>query len=558
MEDQQNISKDELWAIYESLELPDSDTIKDNPDPSLDLISDDSGTPPTLQQVAAHRAIDGLIQATDALGAQIYLRELEEQGITPLRETYDLVLSQLVTSHQRSQAWDLYAHMRLVSHPNPGLHIFNTMIRACASGRSPSPERAVDLYQELQEQGLDPTAETYAHLIRACARTRRKGQPSFYSSALEFTRQMIEVGFEPGPQCLHSLLEGAKRHGDLARARWIIAHMASSQCLDSVALAHLFQTYASYKLPRTSPFRTEDASGSAASGSATMSKDATVQETAEILTTDFPGPMPQTSAEVLRQVTQIMSGVLIAQGLSPSDALQSRHLVLPELDLSQVSVYEGLRLDIFLVNSFLLAFGPHSDFQTFLATSTQLLEAVDAKPNGHTYRMRLEACEKPNNAGAGADAAKSIFEEWKRWSARQPRTVDCCTQEVWTSMIRTLARAERVEEAFQLVLDFYQQHPPRDLLAHARAQAALSETVPRPKMTLSSELYPETQSAPVVPPPPTLVHADVGLLHKRLADAEDRTLNRLKGILKVYKTAAAEAKSILRSVPSSKGRRALL
>lgn len=503
--------------------------------------------------------IDALTRARDVLGAQLHLRELENQGITPLRDSYNLVIAQLITTRKRSQAWDLFAHMRLVSHPEPGIGLFNTMIRACGTGDSPSPERAVDLFQELREHGLEPTASTYEHLVRACARTRRKGQPSFYASALDFSRQMIDAGFEPGPGCLHALLEGAKRHGDLARARWIVAHMASSGCFNSVALAHLFQTYASYKIPTPQSFKSVDSALDPALRSP-ATKDTTVQEAAESLTTSFPGPMPQTSAEVLRQTIQIMASVLDVHGLSAKAALQSEQQpnLLAESDPSQAAMYKSVRLDTFLINSFLLAVGPHTRFQHFCDLSEQLLKESGVLANGQTYRLRMEACEKPGNTAIGAQKADAIFSEWGVWSRKQPRTVDCCTQAVWTSMIRSLARASRVDEAFDWALELYLRHPPRDLLAHAKSEVAINYGVPAFRMSLSSESYPETKSSPTVPLPPMLTYADVHILYKRLADAEDGRLNRLKGFLRAYSTAAAEAKRILRAKPSSKGKQALL
>lgn len=415
-------------------------------------------------------------------------------------------------------------------------------------GPSPSPERAVDLFRELQELGHEPDSDTYTYLIRACARTRRKGQESFYGAAFDFTRQMIEAGMEPTPATIHALLEGAKRHGDLARARWLVAHMSMIGHLDNLAMSYLFQTYATYKLPRHQDTY-ERSEATAESAQAEPSRNVTMQAEAEQISTDFPGPMPQTTRHVQQQLVLVMANILHANHIVPSkQALDCiAHSSIPSKNDLQPELYRPVQLDTYLLNSFFLAYNAYAaSFKDFFSLSSSLLDHTSVRLNGQTWRIRLEACEKASDAETSVAHARKLFEDWRKWSRKQSRQSNCQSQACWSSAIRSLSRAEQVDEAFDLVLQHYKQHPPRDLLEHAQHTAALADAAPSTLVSLASEAYPETQSSPTIPPPSCLVYEDIHILHKRLADAEDARLGRLKGILRAYRLAAQEAKNILR------------
>lgn len=158
-----------------------------------------------------------------------------------------------------AQAWDLFAHMRYVAHPNPDAHLYAVMIRACASAHlSPEPERALDLWTEMLSAGIVPTQGVFDAVIRACA----KAGGDWVSEAIRFARQMrshfgggaSNAGSEKlhgvgGPRTWAALLDGCKRIGDLGRARWILAEAVRAQGLNEEIMQHMFHTYAAYRPP---------------------------------------------------------------------------------------------------------------------------------------------------------------------------------------------------------------------------------------------------------------------------------------------------------------------
>lgn len=350
---------------------------------------------------------------------------------------------------------------------------------------------------------------------------------------------MIDAGFEPTPESLMALLEGAKRNGDLARARWIVSQLASMDALSSVSLGNLFQAYGSYPIPRVPRF----------ASSQPQQQQEQQQESTELTLEDddaqqttFPGPMPRSSQAVPQQLVQLMAALLQSKGVPPADALAATNVPLPAKEqLQQDSLYARVKLDAFLINSWLLAFGHHSTFATFASVSSRLLQSTGVRPNGHTWKLRLEACEKPKDAARGAEEAVGLFKEWQAWHA--DRGADRETQAVWTATIRSLARAHRTDDAFDLTQAFFHAHPPSDIVRHAEAEPKPEQ---RPVVSVTSEMYPETQSEPRSPRPPQLVYSELHILFKRLADMQDARLDKLQRMLKGYRRASRKAKQVLR------------
>ncbi len=107
----------------------------------------------------------------------------EEQNVPVSMQTYTLVITSLLSrqlSVARAQAWDLFAHMRYVAHPDPDVTLYTHMIRACASPvsvrYSSEPEKALDLWTEMTtDQKLTPTVDSYNAVILAlCAGRGRR------------------------------------------------------------------------------------------------------------------------------------------------------------------------------------------------------------------------------------------------------------------------------------------------------------------------------------------------------------------------------------------------
>lgn len=417
--------------------------------------------------------------------------------------------------------------MRLVSYPTPDRLMYNTMIYACASGPSPSPERAQDLFQELlslstTDPDYSPDADTYTAFIRSCTRTRRRGE-SYYTQGLEYLKRMIDEGLTPSRETLHSIMEGSKRIGDLARARWIFLKLEKEVNEYSVSL--LWQTYATYKAPSgkgKKALKVQEGESSSAKGHQDVKKDLSEVEEAEERELTWPGPMPQSSKEIVLQIRRL-TDKLIAQWKG---------------EAAENDLFANVKSSTYLLNSYLIALNAHAPFSDNISTYQTIFKDTAVPKDGHSYKIMMQACERPSNKSAGLTAAQTIFAEWQAW--RKEEDSDTETQAVWTSFIRTLARNKLSEQALDSALAFHAANPPSALVTAAEETVAERHKTPKAGIQLANESYPET-SAPARNPP-RLVFEDLASLHKLLKDTEDkRGLAKLTGLFREYDDARKRA-----------------
>jgi hypothetical protein len=173
-------------------------------------------------------------------------------------------LFRVQTSLSRAQGWDLFTHMRYVAHPDPDATFYAIMIRACGypiiTSRTSEPEKALDLWTEMTvDKNISPTTDAYNAVIFALARS---GLKRFVVEAFRLAKQMIDAHrdafgahqFEPNRDTFVALLEGAKRTGDLGRARWILAEMVKrpykeNDGVNSTVMGLMFNAYMAYRPP---------------------------------------------------------------------------------------------------------------------------------------------------------------------------------------------------------------------------------------------------------------------------------------------------------------------
>lgn len=150
--------------------------------------------------------------------------------------TYHAVIRPLVHSREpsrRAAGWNLFGHMRLVAHGAPSLALYADMLRACAHPTHPEPERALDLWTEMTvDRAILPDVHAFDACMLACARVGR-----FYPEALRLLRQLLDLyqttpagtpqklQYTPTRETFEALLDGARRNGDLARARWLLTEL---------------------------------------------------------------------------------------------------------------------------------------------------------------------------------------------------------------------------------------------------------------------------------------------------------------------------------------------
>jgi hypothetical protein len=533
-------------SLYES--ASDACASSSNPSLAFDVVEQFQRLgQPTLAM--HHGLIKAYITAEDVIAAQKHLRKMEQTSITPAQQSYRLVIQALLRD-STPQAWNLFAHMRLVAHPVPDAETYDLMIDACGNVRDPSPERAADLLAEMQEHRLQPTGNTYLGLIKACSRTFRDGKTPFYFQAIEYFRQMLAAGLTPTRDTLHALLMGSRIVGDLDRAYFIFNRMLAAGLQDDIAVnaqtvALLFDTYANYKLPerRALKVQAEQAEVEEVSAGENLlgSSEAEEIEALQNEEADVKVALPETASEVRGQLRTLMARLLAAHD-------KDYKAIFPEQDIDAVTLPSQLRsihLAPSLLNSFLRAHMRFSTFEQQVPVMTALFNISDQQINGQTFKVMMKACAAAHDKAAGREEAQRIFTEWKEWAESKPlRTT--AARSVWLTYVHVLARDNLAKEAYQELCAFYKLLPPSLIIDHAVQTVKAANLAPRPSVTLADDSYPETTSQHWQSR--GFDQKDIVMLRKRMSDAENKTaIRKIKHMLKGYRDAEREAAAILKA-----------
>ncbi|GAA5875979.1 hypothetical protein JCM1840_006238 [Sporobolomyces johnsonii] len=559
---------------------------------------------------AHHHLLTSLLPSHPELAVR-QLYSMEAAGYTPLLATYTAVIQRLLSPASPPalvrQGWDLYAHTRLVSHPVPSVELYSTMIQATSHGAHPSPERAIDLFTELTDDNrLPPSELAYNGVIRACA---REGSQEYYFEALRFMRRMLDENVAPSRHTFHALLEGAKRHGDLARARWMLVKMVGvggALAPDQNSLALVFQTYAAYKpesrerrARRTKAESTTAAATPRGEGAAddqpstrpsavlTPAQDPTTippsSSTAgplailELLGESslfYPGPLPKTSAEIIEEAKNLMLQVVGPSVLDSSSPTQASSQPF------ESRTFPSVRPSTFLLNAYLSILNSHAPFSASVDFFNTAYAALSLPKNRYTFELLMRRSELAKDREEGVRVAKAVFEEWVRWTEeRCPAVVEAEERELeeserrrvqeqqsewekerrngrnvskmWGGLIRVLARAFLEPEALALLRRFVATYPPSNVARYAPSSSTAVAPAPsHPTLRtvrLSSPLYPETSPSAASSLPPYLLFEDLKLVHLRFANMEDKVgLATVKGVSKAYEAALGEFRRRMR------------
>lgn len=518
-----------------------------------------------LHQVEVHRLL--YLSSTNRIAAfqaaDSYLRRLEKAGKPASPEVYlQLFDCMNYVSMKRMTSIDLFNRLRLLAHPHPPISIWNALLRALASGASTQPERAMDAFLDLKANGLAPTVDTYNHLIRSMIRARRSavgtsqrrsGYEKWYYSALRLLKQMIDDdGVRPNLSTFLVLLEGAKRIGDLARAKWTyglfvqqleyerqnpMANLQDMDWLHVSAVVSLLQTYASFS-PSNKYLQVKKKK---------MAVEAVTQ--CPLNDPKFYKTLPESTLEILTEVEFIF-----AQFISSSGTHQRPIQVRNRADKRRLSV---------LISSYLSVYSSHSTIEELYSKYTTLTHPINQPSHqsgairiSWTYLILLERCEFLRSAQKAGSIGREIFKEWEsnQESIKQSELVRCVESrlmsQIWAAWIRLQAKYGSTEEAMKELERFYRLYPPSQSPAikdHSRKNGRRKheeeddhEDLDRQDSTegdLSNSLTPfageeDNLSRPYL----TFQHLEI--LHHRLKNIEDlKSIRRLKVIVKNYESA---------------------
>ena len=351
-------------------------------------------------------------------------------------QTYTSVITSLFsrpTSLARAQAWDIFAHMRYVAHPKPDVLLYTLMIRACASPvntRYPSePEKALDLWTEMtQDQKIIPTVGSFNAVILACARS---GTKTYVNEALRLARQMLDShrdahgfpAFRPDRKTFCALLEGAKRIGDLGRARWILAEMVRGRGvnakeetnidkdtqveIDEEVMMHMFHAYAAYR----PPFQR---AGTKLLEQPTSEQQQSVSQPPITSTTieaddapSFAHIPPQSRSEVIREVKILFQRTIEDRNSATAMATVS----LPFSDRK----FKNVNITTRLIASYLSVFYRHASLETSQEVFWKIFEEHGVVRSLRVYVEALERCANSRRGTERTVALNFADELWNKW-----------------------------------------------------------------------------------------------------------------------------------------------
>jgi hypothetical protein len=309
------------------------------------------------------------------------------------------------------------------------------MIRACASPvsiRYPSePEKALDLWTEMtQDQRISPTVGSYNAIILACAKS---GTKRFINEALRLTRQMLDShrdahgfpAFMPDIKTFCALLEGAKRIGDLGRARWILVELVRGQGVNAKeeadpknnkqveineeVMMHMFHAYAAYSPPfqRAATTLLEEQP---------KPEQQQQQVSQPLITTieaddrpSFAHIPPQSRQEVIREVKALFQRIIEDRNSANPTATATSSLPFSDRKFKNVDITTRF------LSSYLSVFYRHASLETSQEMFWKIFEEHGVLRSLRVYVEALERCGNAKRKIEREVALKFADELWIKW-----------------------------------------------------------------------------------------------------------------------------------------------
>ncbi|RPD77124.1 hypothetical protein L226DRAFT_360122 [Lentinus tigrinus ALCF2SS1-7] len=532
--------------------------------------------------VKAHiRAIEPRTFPTHALSV---LHDYEGRGLPAPQRSYTRAITALLTvrsSVAEAQAWDLFAHMRYVAHPVPDPYLYTLMIAACGSRIiAPQPARALDLFTEMTvDKGIPPTAASYTAAIYACAMS---GEKLYVGEAFRLAKEMMDghrdaygtPAFVPDRRTFSALLEGAKRTGDLAKVRWILAEIVSESLraargdvqdavvVDEKIMTHVFHAYAAYKPPfnrANTVLVDSDASANQPAATSASQEDvpqsdspstSTEQAAPQVpvaLTSHFTSLLPQSHPEVVGEARALFARILNDAAPALSSSLHSAELA----DSSMPHAFQHVTLSPRLLNAFLSIHYTHALFDEGAQLYRTIFTELGVDKNAWTYVEALEqaAYARKGERKQALKFAREVWEEFcgaeEKWRRREETAIKLdarLIERAYVAMIRVLSLTGNTREGVQLVRRFVERYPP-DIVKRANPKLPLRSTrtvleAPRPLVRLVSPT-----DLPDNTVPPLLSFPELEMLHHKLvAKGDKESIGYLKYVCMSYSGALRRRK----------------
>ncbi|KAI0739209.1 hypothetical protein C8Q80DRAFT_1290767 [Daedaleopsis nitida] len=566
--------------------------------------------PEPLRDLHIKAHIRSLQPGTFPTAALSVLHDYESRGLAAPQQSYTRLVTTLFSIRStvaEAQAWDLFSHMRYVAHPVPDAYMYTLMIGACASRViSVQPARALDLFAEMTvDKGLPPTGATYNAAIYACARS---GEKAYVNEAFRLAKEMLDghrdaygsPAFVPDRHTFCALLEGAKRVGDLAKVRWILAEIVaeglratrgdvpSAVVVDETIMMHVFHAYAAYKPPfdRAATVLVDRQSADASTEAASAPSPATEPQPSQHppqpqpqsqpqdasahsadaspehpqLPSAPPAPrftaiLPQSHAEVISEARALFARILHDSARAAPSAIFAS----ADADLAASTMphaFAHVVLTARVLNAFLSVHYVHALFDEGAALYRTLFAALAVDKNAWTH---VEALERAARARKD-DRRRALAFARDVWADAR------LVERAYTAMIRVLALTGNAREALQLVRAFFEHYPPSAVAPSPTSTSTSGGSAAAPFLSTKHPLLStrtalqaarplvRTLSPTEVPDgtvPPLLSFHELEALHHRLVALGDRAgVGYVKYVCMAYASALRRRKdAVLHAEP---------
>ena len=281
-----------------------------------------------------------------------------------------------------------------------------------------------------QDQRIAPTVGSYNAVILACAKS---GTKSFVNEALRLAREMLDShrdahgfpAFRPNIKTFCALLEGAKRIGDLGRARWVLVEMVKGRGVNTneeadtekntqveineEVMMHVFQAYAAYCPPfqRAATTLLEEQSTSKQQQQQVSQPPSTSMEADDRPT--FAHIPPQSHQEVIREVK-----ILFERIVEDRNSTNPTATATPSFPFSDRK-FKNVDITTRLIASYLSVFYRHSPLETSREMFWKIFEEHGVPRSLRVYIEALERCGNARMKFERNVALKFTDELWAKW-----------------------------------------------------------------------------------------------------------------------------------------------
>lgn len=224
------------------------------------------------------------------------LREMQLANIAPTLPLYTTLLQTCIKAKDYNQAFEVFDMLKFLgTNVHPDCEVYNSVIFAAA--KTNNLERAMDLYREMQNNGVQPNVDTYATMIYTCSRNEK-----LHVRAWETLIEMYDRGIEPNRKILNHMLYLCGSTGELSFARAIFRQLCTNieTYPDSFSLTCLLKAYANYKPGFFSPVLST-AVGPKLRAAFFFNTDIAARVKADITPPLLPAPMLSSVAQVLAE-----------------------------------------------------------------------------------------------------------------------------------------------------------------------------------------------------------------------------------------------------------------